>query len=72
MAQSDDHDPAAELTASIGLTFRRIALVAFPLGLVLFVALLLFGNPTEPGPLIFAAVGCGLATVAALLTHRRD
>ena len=67
----DDQDPAADLTRRIGAAFTWVAIVAFPVGTVVCVAILLVGDVADPKPTAWTATLGALASLAAFSRVRR-
>lgn len=71
VTRDDDQDPAADLTRRIGAALNRVAMVVFPVGTIVCVLVLLFGDPANPERIVFTGVISAFASLMAYVLIRR-
>lgn len=71
MTRNNDQDPAADLTRRIGTALNRVAMVVFPVGTIVCVLVLLFGDPADPERIVFTGVIGAFASLMAYVSIRR-
>lgn len=71
MTRDDDQDPAADLTRRIGAALTRVAMVVLPVGTIVCLLVLLFGDPSDPERIVFTAVISAFASLMVYVSIRR-
>lgn len=71
MTRDNDQDPAADLARRIGTALNRVAMVVFPVGTIVCVLVLLFGDPADPERIAFIGVVGAFASLMAYVSIRR-
>lgn len=71
MTRDDNQDPGADLTKRIGAALNRVAMVVFPVGTIVCILVLLFGDPADPERIVLTAVISAIASLMAYVSIRR-